>query len=100
MTPEQAIAWLILEGWVAMVDRAESTVRFMNPSFGSRDIRPVTVWPEDSGRRKNAGPKVAIGINWNYVEFTRMGHRECSPAEFPEHIVEVARQIQEKLYEP
>jgi hypothetical protein len=98
MTPEQAIAWLILEGWVAMVDRAESTVRFMNPSFGSRDIRPVTVWLEDSGWRKNA--EVVIGINWNYVEVTRMGYRECSPAEFPEHIVEVARQIQEKLYEP
>jgi len=73
----------------------------MHPTLGGRDIRPVTIWSEKSGRRKAGEPEVAIGIKWNYFELKRMANmEEHSPAEFPEHIVEVARQIQEKLYEP
>lgn len=83
MTPEQAVAWLILEGWRVVVD----------PNDGGPTIR----WfPADNGyyrvpRTKPHLTEVTQGTYWQRSEFKRCP--DISPAEYPQYAAQVVDMI-------
>lgn len=76
MTPEQAVAWLILEGWRVVVDH-HMVIRWFPPGDDF-----VTV-----PRARSKGKSVRIRMPWSRSELARFP--DACPSEYPQYAAQV-----------
>ena len=83
MTSEQAVAWLILEGWV-VVDRA-AALRWL--PLDGREVKAPRVCKGE----KHGDGKVRQSFRWEISEFE--DDDKVCPSMYPQYAVEVVRMI-------